>query len=151
MASRIFVQNHCAGSIAVTLTLKQTFEVKTNREIYFQHIDKDECRRIAIRFKNKLNQAIFGNAAKRFNKSLAYLISFERGSGGLNYHLHIAIGNLPNHIKFSEFSLIVKSIQHKVPEINKQIDVQICDSGWSEYVVKESQKTKSQSIFWDLL
>lgn len=148
-ASRLFVQGDLAGTIAVTLTLKQSYEIKTPRGNYQQRLNHQECALIANRFKKKLNQMIFGNAAKRFNRSLTYLFSIEGGSGGLNLHLHVAIGGFPAHIKFTEISELIKRASRKVSEINEQIDTQVCDSGWSEYLVKKVGKN-SDAILWDL-
>jgi hypothetical protein len=151
MAGRIWSQHIFQGTVAVTLTLKQSFKVVTDCGTYYKRIDRDECHKIANRFKKKLNQLVYGNASKRYQKSLPFLISVESGAGGLNFHLHMTIGEFPPHIKLSEIEALILKAKNKVPEINKEYEVTICyDTGWSEYVVKTIGKTNTDSILWDL-
>lgn len=151
MAGRIFSQHIFQGAVAVTLSLKQSFEVVTNYGTYNKRLDRDECKRIARNFQKKLNQLAYGNAAKKYQKSLKYLISVESGSGGLNLHLHMVIGEFPQHIKLGEIERLILRAKNKVPEMNKEYKVKICyDTGWNEYVVKTIGKTNTDSILWDL-
>jgi len=151
MAGRIWSQHIFQGTVAVTLSLKQSFEVVTNYGIYRKRLDRDECKRIARNFKNKLNQLVYGNAAKKYQKSLEYLISVEGGAGELNLHLHMVVGEFPEHIKLNEIEELILKAKNKVPEMNKEYEVKICyDTGWNEYVVKTIGKTNTDSILWDL-
>ena len=149
MAGRIWSQ-HFEGTVAVTLTLKQSFKVETNAGTYYKRLDIEECGRIARNFQKKLNQLIYKNAAKRNQKSLKYLISVEGGAGGLNLHLHMGIGEFPRHIKFNEIEGLILKAKNKVPEMNKEYEVKLCDTGWNEYIVKTIGKTNTDSILWDL-
>ena len=151
MAGRIWSQHAFQGTVAVTLTLKQSFKVVTNYGTYYKRLDRDECQRIAGRFKKKLNQLVYGNAPKRHQKTLKFLVSVEGGAGGLNLHLHMTIGEFPAHIKLNEIEGLIFKAKNKVAEINKEYEVSICyDTGWSEYVVKNIGKTNTDSILWDL-
>lgn len=149
-AGRIWAQGQFKGTIALTLTLKQSFRVVTNSGTYIKRLDRDECQKIAGRFKKKLNQLVYGNAPKRHHKSLQFLPSVEGGAGGLNLHLHMAIGDFPPHIKFNEIQNLIIKAKNKIDEINKEYMVEICDSGWSEYVVKKIGKNNTDSILWEL-
>ena len=141
---------HADYPLALTLTLKQVIEVKNNNGIYYTKIDKDECRQIAKRFTQKLNQQIFGNSAKRYGKGLKYLIVVEGERSCKNLHLHMAIGKIPEHIKWSDIKELVANAKSKVAGIDKQFDVDIADSGWMEYLTKELGKADTDNILWDL-
>ena len=141
---------HADYPLALTLTLKQVIEVKNNNGIYYTKIDKDECRQIAKRFTQKLNQQIFGNSAKRYGKGLNYLIVVEGERSCKNLHLHMAIGEIPEHIKWSEIKELVANAKSKVAGIDKQFDVDIADSGWMEYLTKELGKADTDNVLWDL-
>ena len=149
MAGRIWSQQF-KGTVAVTLTLKQSFKVVANTGTYYKRLDRDECCRIARNFQKKLNQLIYKNAAKRNHKTLKYLISVEGGAGGLNLHLHMVVGEFPQHIKFNEIEGLILKAKNKVPEMNKEYEVKLCDTGWNEYIVKTIGKTNTDSILWDL-
>jgi hypothetical protein len=149
MAGRIWSQQF-QGTVAVTLTLKQSFKVVANTGTYYKRLDRDECWQIARNFQKKLNQLIYKNAAKRNHKTLKYLISVEGGAGGLNLHLHMVVGEFPQHIKFNEIEGLILKAKNKVPEMNKEYEVKLCDTGWNEYIVKTIGKTNTDSILWDL-
>ena len=136
--------------LALTLTLKQVIEVKNNNGIYYKKIDKDECRQIAKRFTQKLNQQIFGNSVKRYGKGLKYLIVIEGERSCKNLHLHMAIGQIPEHIKLNAIDGLVKNAKAKVAGIDEQYKVDIVDSGWMEYLTKELGKADTDNILWDL-
>ena len=149
MTGRIWSQQF-QGTVAVTLTLKQSFKVVANTGTYYKRLDRDECWQIARNFQKKLNQLIYKNAAKRNHKTLKYLISVEGGAGGLNLHLHMVVGEFPQHIKFNEIEGLILKAKNKVPEMNKEYEVKLCDTGWNEYIVKTIGKTNTDSILWDL-
>ena len=136
--------------VALTLTLKQVIEVKNTNGIYYKKIDKDECRQIAKRFTQKLNQQIFGNSAKRYGKGLKYLIVIEGERSSKNLHLHMAIGQLPEHIKWNAMNGMVKNAKSRVAGIDEQYKVDIVDSGWMEYLTKELGKADTDNVLWDL-
>ena len=147
---RVFAAHIFKGTVAVTLSLKQSFKVVTDKGTYYKRLDRDDCKWIAERFKKKLNQVVYGNAAKRFNKSLRFLVSVEGGAGGMNLHLHMVIGELPAHIKWNEIEALIIKAKNKVAEINKEYKVKVCDSGWAEYAVKTITQKSTDSILWDL-
>ncbi len=151
MAGRIFAQTVFKGTVGITLTLKQSFKVVSDRGTYYKRLDRDDCAWMAKRFKQKLNQAIFGNNAKRFNKSIRFLASVEGGTAGTKLHLHIVIGELPAHIQFKEIEGLIVKAKNKIAEINEEYEVNIVDSGWAEYSVKTITKKNTNSILWDLI
>ncbi|MBU3595120.1 hypothetical protein ICN10_01745 [Polynucleobacter sp. 86C-FISCH] len=136
--------------VALTLTLKQVIEVKSNKGSYYKKIDKEECRQIAKRFTQKLNQQIFGNSAKRYGKGLKYLIVVEGERSCKNLHLHMAIGEIPSHIKWNEIKGLVDNAKTKVVGIDKESEVSIADSGWMDYLTKELGRADTDNVLWDL-
>lgn len=149
-AGRVFAAHAFKGIVAITLSLKQSYKVETDKGTYYKRLDKDGCKWIAERFKKKLNQAVFGSAAKRFNKSLKFLISIEGGAGGMNLHLHMVLGEFPEYIKLNEIEGLIVRAKSKVAEINREYKVKICDSGWAEYAVKKITQKSSDAVLWDL-
>jgi hypothetical protein len=149
-AGRIWTSHAFKGTVALTLTFKRSFKVVSERGIYYKRIDHEECHRIAKRFKKKLNQLVYGNALKRHQKSLQFLPAVEGGAGGLNLHIHMVIGDFPEHVKFNQIEDLIIKAKNKVAEIDKQYELKICDSGWNEYAVKTIGKKNTDSILWDL-
>jgi len=146
----MFRSLHKQYPIALTLTLKQSYPITNANGTYIQRLNKDEVRRIATHFKNKLNQQIFGSSAKRYGKGLKYLIVMEGERTYKNLHLHMAIGEKPDYVRWSDLDLMVRNAKRKVVEIDEEHKVDIVDSGWSEYITKELGMTDTDNVFWDL-
>jgi hypothetical protein len=136
--------------VALTLTLKQVIEIKSDKGTYYKKIDKEECRQLAKRFTHKLNQQIYGSSAKRYGKGLKYLIVIEGERSCKNLHLHMAIGEIPKHIKWSEIKGLVDNAKTKVVGIDKESEVSIADSGWMDYLTKELGRADTDNVLWDL-
>ena len=67
-----------------------------------------------------------------------------------NLHLHFAIGGLPNYIKFNKFDALVKIAKLQVEHIDAEHKVDICDSGWLEYLTKELGTKDTDNVLWTL-
>ena len=137
--------------IALTLTLKQTIVEETAFGITKRAISVEDCKRIAKRFMQKLNKLVFKNAAKRYNKSLKYVVACEGINSYKNLHLHLQIGNFPSHIKLNNIDNLIAQAKVLVSNIDMQYKVDIADNGWAEYITKEITNKNSDSIFWDLM
>ena len=150
-ATRDFLRSlHTHYPLALTLTLKQSYPITNAYGTYIQYLDKDEIRRIARQFKNKLNQQIFGSSAKRYGKGMNYLIVVEGERTYKNLHLHMAIGGKPEFIKWNELDSLVRNAKQRIVEIDEQYKLDVVDSGWSEYITKELGMKDSDNVFWDL-
>ena len=141
---------HKQYPVALTLTLKQVNSYKSLKGIHTKKLNRDECRRIATHFTHKLNQQIFGSSAKRYGKTLKYLVVMEGERTNKNLHLHIAIGNLPHYVKWSDLDILVRNAKLKVAELDVQHKVDIVDSGWMDYLTKELGMADTDNVFWDL-
>jgi hypothetical protein len=137
--------------LALTLTLKQTIVETTDRGTYKRKLTRIDCERIAKRFMQKLNKLVFKNAAKRYNKSLKYVVACEGINSYKNLHLHLQIGNFPSHIKLNNIDNLIAQAKALVSNIDMQYKVDIADNGWAEYITKEITNKNSDSIFWDLM
>ncbi len=136
--------------LALTLTLKQTVTVSTPVGSHKRRLGRDDCDRIAKRFIQKLNREVFGKAAERYGKQLKYLIVVEGERSEKNLHLHLAIGDLPSHVKFNQVANLVKQAKSHVLEIDEQYKVDITDSGWMEYISKEFGAKDTDNVLWQL-
>lgn len=152
-ATRLWLQSLANDyPLALTLTLKQTFAVDTQRGTHYRRLTPADCERITQRFQQKLNRAVFGQrCAEKFGRSLKYLPVLEGQRSGKNLHLHLAIGGLPEHIMLNQFEALVREAMHHVPEINVQMKVDVADSGWFEYITKETGSTHSDNVLWALV
>lgn len=134
--------------LALTLTLKRTIVEETPKGTVRRAITKQDCERITQRFQQKLNFIVFGHAAKRHGKTLKYLPVVEGERGGKNLHLHFAIGNLPKHVKLNKFDALVCEAKKYVEDVDEQHKVDIADSGWLEYITKETATKHSDNVLW---
>ena len=138
--------------LALTLTLKQSIRVQTPCGTHHRRITRIDAERIARQFQQKLNRVVFGkHQADRYGKSLKYIPVLEGERSGKHLHLHFAIGNLPPQFKFNQFDSLVRQAKQHVADIDVQHKVDIADSGWLEYITKETAFTHSDNVLWTLV
>jgi hypothetical protein len=135
---------------AVTLTLKQHTELKHDHGVQYKRLVREDCDRVAKRFIQKLNRQAFGKAAERHSKSLRYLVVVEGERTDKQLHLHLAVGGFPKHYLPNQFSTMVTNAVNLVRELDAQHDVQIMDSGWTDYITKELGRRDSDNVLWHL-
>ncbi len=136
--------------LAITLTLKQYVEVENENGVYYTKLDKDDIKRVAKHFTHKLNKEVFGTSAKRYGKSLKYLVVMEGERTHKHLHLHMAIGGLPAYVKWNEVDTLVRNAKLSIKELDEQHKVDITDSGWMEYITKELGMNDTDNVLWDL-
>lgn len=137
--------------LALTLTLKQVIKIKTPTGVIRRRLTREHSEKIAQKFIEKLNGAVFGNFAKRHGKSLKYIPVIEGERSNKNLHLHFAIGGLPETIMFNEFYIYVEKAKYYTENVDEQYKIDIADSGWLEYLSKETAKTHSDNVLWTLV
>jgi hypothetical protein len=137
--------------LALTLTLKQSIVEQTSRGFVRRSLTKHDCERITQRFQQKLNRAVFGHAAERHGKTLKYLPVVEGERSRKNLHLHFAIGGLPSHVRFNQFNDLVCEAKKHVDHVDEQHKVDLADSGWLEYITKETGTKHSENVLWQLV
>lgn len=136
--------------IAINLTLKQTIVYTNPKGTVRRKINRQDCELIAQRFIQKLNQQVFGHSAKRHGKKLDYLVVVEGERSNKNLHLHMAIGNIPSHIKLNQIEQLVIQAKVLVENIDEQHKVDIADSGWMQYITKECGQHDTDNVLWEL-
>jgi hypothetical protein len=152
-ATRAFFNQICTRyPIALTLTFKQVLEIKTDFGVHYKKLDEDDIKRIVRHFQHKLNKQAFGSSAKRYGKGFEYLVAIEGKISCKNLHVHMVIGNLPDHANIKDFDDMVKNAKLSVCELDKQHKVELAwDSGWmTEYLIKELSRKNTDNILWDL-
>jgi hypothetical protein len=135
---------------AVTLTLKQHTALKHDHGVQYKRLVREDCDRVAKRFIQKLNREAFGKAAERHGKALRFLVVVEGERTGKQLHLHLAVGGLPKHHRPNHFTTMVKNAVDLVRELDAQHDVQIMDSGWTDYITKELGRRDTDNVLWHL-
>jgi hypothetical protein len=137
--------------LGLTLTLKQTIIESTPVRTICRPITRDDCERILRRFQQKLNRQVFGRyAAEKGDKSLRFLPVLEGEKTNKRLHLHMAIGGLPKHIPFNKFDALVCEAKKYVEHVDEQHKVDIADSGWIEYITKETATKNTDNVLWTL-
>jgi hypothetical protein len=93
----------------LTLTLRQSCRSNNGMTIW---LDYDQCRKAFAVFVNHLNRAVYGNAARRFEKKVRVIPVIEKEDYG-RWHIHAAI-ELPRHIDAFVFEELVQQSWSKV-------------------------------------
>lgn len=151
-AARGFAHNICENyPVALTLTLKQHTSIKNANGVYVSKLKAEDCNKIAQRFTQKLNRAVFGRrGAEKYGKGLKYLIVVEGQRSHKNLHLHMAIGALPKHVALNQLQALVCEAKKQVSQIDEQYAIKAADSGWIDYITKEVSKHDTDNVLWEL-
>jgi hypothetical protein len=99
-------------------------------------------------FSNRLNHTVLGSRAKRYGARLTMVVVLEI-SADHRLHFHCIIDK-PCHYSVTEFAEIIREQWWKTDFGYHQVDVQDQpDTGWTEYILKQRQKTSLfDSIDW---
>ncbi len=136
---------------AVTLTLKQSMLVKTERANYVRKLKRSDCDAIAHRFIQKMNRQVFGKASERYGKSLRFVPIVQGVRTDKNLHFHMAVGNFPSSYRHNEFPIMLKNAINLVAELDREHDVKIMDSGWIDYFTQELGRKDTDDVLWHLM
>lgn len=135
---------------AVTLTLKPKISVMTDKGLYFQTLTTSEAQKNFAHFIKRLNCALFGNAAKRYGKSVTVLPVLEANGQAQLLHYHCAMGQFPDHLPPAAIPQCIANAWHQTPFGHDHVHTQrIRDAGWGEYMGKEIDARNSDVV--DLL
>ena len=137
---------------ALTLTMKQTRRVMTERGEVVERLTKYNASTNLRHFINRLNGSLFGNAAKakRGGKTVKLLGALESGVMGRNLHYHCIIGRLPERLTENERSGLIMAAWQQTNFGNEQIHIeQLKTTGWLSYMTKELGKLSCDIIDWE--
>ena len=126
---------------ALTLTLKQR---QFNKSLDLIQVS------VTIRhFLNRLNRAIFGNASKRYKKSIQFVPVIEYGPD-TRYHIH-AIIDCPLRLNQTNLQTKIQTAWDNTDYGYSHIHLQpIQNDGWTNYITKFSTKPDyALSIDWE--
>jgi hypothetical protein len=153
--SSLFDVGHWGPFCDVTLTLKQARQADNGAWV---KIDEHQCKRAFRLFINRLNQAVYGNAVRRYNKRLRVLPVLERGevrSRALRpsergdtgrWHIHCAI-ELPSHVDAETFEKLINDCWAGVHWGYDRVLVRNgTDRGWIDYMLKGRQKSEFDTL-----
>ena len=125
------------NTFGVTLTLRQG--------IKNQKLDEISCSQNLKHFLNVLNQKVFGNRVKRFNKRLRVLPILEMSKGNrLHYHLTLENPYPKDPNRFSDLIEVVwnkTKFGHRHIHIHKNVNWE-----WNDYITKF--KNSNDQIDW---
>jgi len=137
---------------ALTLTMKQTRKLATERGDTFEKLTAYNASRNMRHFLNRLNVSLYGNAAKakRGGKSIRIVSALEGGITGKNFHYHCVIGNLPERLSDTHIGGLIRTVWQQTGFGNEQVDIQrLTTTGWMGYMVKELGRLSCDVIDWE--
>ncbi len=137
-------------SHAVTLTLKPYRIVATDKGDVCQVLTDIEAKNTFRQFVKRLNISIFGNAAKRYGKSLNVIPMLEGKATKKSPHYHCALGGFPADLCEAAIAAKIASAWHLTAFGNEQVKVKpMQTSGWLTYSSKEIGLTETDVIDWE--
>ncbi len=135
--------------VMLTLTLKQSWHDKNGVMKVKHYLSIEDLPSICERFEHKLNKLVWKSRYTRHkSERLKIIKAWEDGRGTKRKHLHLLIGNLPNHMKFNEFPKLVEDAAKQCYEIDAQYDATLCDTDALDYITKEVGKRNTDNILW---
>ena len=135
---------------ALTLTLKPYRTVLTERGEIREALTKDNASANMRHFINRLNASLYGNAAKRYGKSITILATVEGEATNKLLHYHCAIGNLPDTLNEQTIHCKIKAAWEQTNFGNQQVNIQrMQTSGWLGYMSKEVGLHNTDVVDWE--
>ena len=134
---------------AVTLTLKQTYLVTTDRGTYSKRLTFEDCQNIGNRFLARFNRLAYKHKFKRNNKQVKAIWAIENGGWKRRFHLHFAIGRLPKwHNNLQFIGQAITDIKKHVEELDTVKDIRhIYSKGWNGYLTKEIRAHRYNNFY----
>lgn len=124
--------------LSVTLTMKQV----VNKE----YLDDIKSKTNFRHFMNLLNKKVYGNAHKRFQKSISVLPVLEKSSDG-RFHYHLVLEQ-PQKIQRNVYESLIYECWKDTKFGYNQIDIRnIYSSGWIDYITKFV--SKEDTVDWE--
>lgn len=126
--------------LAVTLTLKRAYKVKTEFGSFVHYPDLIEYQKNNRLFFNILNTRVFGKGFTRYQKQLAVFPIFE-GSKTVRTHVHLALER-PDRFATVDFANLVEACWQKTNLGYSNVDIQEINNydAWITYITKRRTK-----------
>jgi hypothetical protein len=147
----LFDTSHWHSICDLTVTLRQARRADNGSWI---KLDQNQCRKAFRVFMHRVDNAVYGNAARRNGKRVKVLPVIEKEAHG-RWHYHAAI-ELPAHIDGVIFEQMVRDCWSKVDWGYHRILLRDnADRGWLDYILKPRQKSGLEAwpdcIDWESL
>jgi hypothetical protein len=135
----------------LTVTFRQASQAENGAWI---KLDENQSHKAFKVFMHRLDNAVYGNAARRVGKRVKVIPVIEKDRNG-RWHYHAAI-ELPSHIDGVQFEQMVRECWSKVDWGYDRILLRDnADRGWLDYILKPRQKSGleawSDCIDWESL
>jgi len=99
------------------------------------------------RFCKYLNRKLYGNAAKRYDKTLLILATLEGEISCKHLHIHAAIGCIDRDYSFEKLAALINATWREMKWAKHETDIrQYRDTGWLGYILKESVRLDLSSV-----
>ena len=135
---------------AVTLTMKQSRRILTDRGEMRDDLTVYSANANMRHFIRRVNCELFGNAAKRYGKSIAIVSSLEGVLTGKNLHYHCAIGNLPDRLCERAIEGSIRGAWLQTNFGNRQMHIErMQTNGWLNYMVKDIGRQNCEVLDWE--
>ncbi|WP_186030212.1 hypothetical protein [Burkholderia gladioli] len=132
---------------AVTLTMKQSRTVMTDKGQTVQRLTQIEASANFAHFMKRLNAMVYGHAAKRYGKTVHVVPVIEGIATDKGLHYHCMIGNFCEGADDSLITAAIRTAWLQTGFGNVQIDVQpMYGDGWIDYITKEVGKGDSDNV-----
>ncbi len=135
-------------SFAITLTMKQFLIVSQSHCTHTEALTQYTATQNMRHFLNKLDKAVFGNAASRYGKRVLCLPVQE---GCQNKHLHYhAVIDCPRPELSGSYPSLIARLWRSTQWGDHQVDCQRgADAGWLSYITKSRDKPSlADAIDW---
>lgn len=107
------------------------------------------AKRAFAKFRRRLDHAILGNAASRYNRELVYIPLIEGQGATQQLHYHCVIVT-PARVTAQQLASEAKRAWMQTGVGGHQIDVQpMYDTGWLSYIAKEAWTVKRETVDFD--
>jgi len=141
---------------AVTLTLKQVTKRNAVDDRLNPHgysvpvtLNEMDAPRIARGFIYQLNYSIFGRCGMRKKRSVDYLFALEGRKPHERLHLHIAIRQTPEWLRYFEFWDHARTAAKKTDWVYHHVKATPGDDFWQQfYITKEVGRRDTDALLW---
>lgn len=156
LSDDVIIKNNCCNVFdwsnitGITLTLKQSICINN----IYENGDIIKYNKNFVYFTMFLNQKLFKNGFKRYNKRIRMIAVIEKNKNG-RYHIHCAVENsVSNRMDNTVFNDYIEHCWKKTKWGHHNILINNnCDQGWIDYMLKKKDKNGLENwtdcIIWD--
>jgi hypothetical protein len=113
------------------------------------YLSKADAQSIGEKFITLLNREAYKHRYDREGKKINTFFAVERGTENKRLHIHMVIGNLPQHCNSKNWlKLALKKIRtEKLTDVYKQNEIkQLYSDGFNGYIMKDDAKNDFEGV-----